>query len=661
MAGVREASVAVFRRPAAAGALADRIGEPDPATVTTAAETAVPLVMEAMGRRLTEPDGRASSVDVGARIDPSGLADPAAALATGRHVGPGRGLADHALGDATPSGRAARTIAVSAGMSSEAAADVLAAVAWVVGANLHRRSGSPPDGDALAAAVLGRSRRPPPPVPTSALAPIVSEPGGAGHRSGPAPVRSSPLGLDTGEVPAVPTASLSTRAPSAAPPRPRPGPAPPGSVPAPAVTDKPRVPTPSPRTPPGPDVDVTVGSSRLVTGLALLLGLLVAGVGLWWWLDGWGDGNATAAELTQPTSADEGDGATDGPADDADTDGDSGGDGQPTADSDGQSTAAADPTAFAADGAAVIDLVMADPTGRTPATGSAGLRLDPDTGELCYDVELDGLATPADGHIHLGPAGVKGGIVVDLGPVDSGDRGCRPVPVTEIDAILADLDGHYVELHDASEEATIRAQLAEGLGPDGQPVWSEEQAGAAPSESDGAVLFDPDGGGAIAIVEPDRIILRGEVPDRETAELVLVDFAGLADVVVVDELAIVDGAPPPSGRVIIDSPASGLFALNDDRLAPGVEPLVDQLVALLEARPDWQVTVVGHTDSTGEAVFNLELSLRRAEAVRRELLSGGVADDRIRVRGAGATDPLADNATAAGRAQNRRIEFEIAR
>lgn len=303
---------------------------------------------------------------------------------------------------------------------------------------------------------------------------------------------------------------------------------------------------------------------------------------------------------------------------------------------------------------------MTDPIGRSTATGIAGLSFDTDASEVCYDFVLDGVASPADGHIHLGPAGVKGGIIIDFGPMTDGVNGCQPVPDTELAAILADLDGHYVELHDPIEDFTIRAQLSEGFGPDGAPVVVAGQD----DQDDGAaepVLFDPDGGGATAVVEPGRIVLRGEVADRETAERVLIDFAGLSDVIVVDELVIVEGAPLPSGRVIIDSPDVPLFASDSDRLDPGVAPLVERLTALLEARPDWQITIVGHTDSTGNEVSNLELSFRRAEAVRQELLTGGVDAARIRVRGAGSTDPIGDNATQAGRGLNRRIEFEIER
>ena len=69
--------------------------------------------------------------------------------------------------------------------------------------------------------------------------------------------------------------------------------------------------------------------------------------------------------------------------------------------------------------------------------------------------------------------------------------------------------------------------------------------------------------------------------------------------------------------------------------------------------------VIGHTDSTGEAAYNLQLSQRRAQAVANILIAGGVPAQRIAAGGQGETQPVASNDTAAGRAQNRRVEIII--
>lgn len=68
---------------------------------------------------------------------------------------------------------------------------------------------------------------------------------------------------------------------------------------------------------------------------------------------------------------------------------------------------------------------------------------------------------------------------------------------------------------------------------------------------------------------------------------------------------------------------------------------------------------VGHTDSMGTDQYNDKLSLRRAEAVKAYLLSKGVEANRVYTEGKGEKQPVADNKTAEGRAQNRRVEIEV--
>ena len=71
------------------------------------------------------------------------------------------------------------------------------------------------------------------------------------------------------------------------------------------------------------------------------------------------------------------------------------------------------------------------------------------------------------------------------------------------------------------------------------------------------------------------------------------------------------------------------------------------------------VTVVGHTDSSGSDAYNQDLSVRRADAVVRELADRGVPDSIMRAEGRGESQPRADNATEAGRQLNRRVEILI--
>ena len=83
------------------------------------------------------------------------------------------------------------------------------------------------------------------------------------------------------------------------------------------------------------------------------------------------------------------------------------------------------------------------------------------------------------------------------------------------------------------------------------------------------------------------------------------------------------------------------------------------VVAALEARDTTSVTVVGHTDSIGTSAYNNALSKRRADSVKQYLISRGIAPGRITTQGRGETQPQASNDTAEGRAENRRVEFNV--
>lgn len=102
-----------------------------------------------------------------------------------------------------------------------------------------------------------------------------------------------------------------------------------------------------------------------------------------------------------------------------------------------------------------------------------------------------------------------------------------------------------------------------------------------------------------------------------------------------------------------------LFDVDSADLKPGGMQNVSQVAEFLRDNPDRKALIEGHTDSTGSANYNLNLSKSRAEAVGNFLVTQGVDPNRIVTRGYGEMFPVATNATSAGRQQNRRVEIVI--
>lgn len=94
-------------------------------------------------------------------------------------------------------------------------------------------------------------------------------------------------------------------------------------------------------------------------------------------------------------------------------------------------------------------------------------------------------------------------------------------------------------------------------------------------------------------------------------------------------------------------------------LTPGSRAELSAVAAAIKACPDVRVTVIGHTDNTGDDEVNLPLSENRARAVTDYLVSQGVPAGSVTTKGVGSADPVASNDTAEGRAQNRRTEIKV--
>ena len=113
-------------------------------------------------------------------------------------------------------------------------------------------------------------------------------------------------------------------------------------------------------------------------------------------------------------------------------------------------------------------------------------------------------------------------------------------------------------------------------------------------------------------------------------------------------------------RLRIGVPADAGFSTGSATLNPRMYPVLEQLAQGVVANPGETVQVLGFTDSTGSDAINYPLSTNRAQTVKNFLVSRGVPAQRIAVQGLGPTQPVASNATAAGRAMNRRVEIYVA-
>jgi len=101
------------------------------------------------------------------------------------------------------------------------------------------------------------------------------------------------------------------------------------------------------------------------------------------------------------------------------------------------------------------------------------------------------------------------------------------------------------------------------------------------------------------------------------------------------------------------------FEFNSANLSSESRPVLDQVAEDLKRYPRLRVELQGHTDSVGADAYNMKLSAARANSVREYLISRGVPEQQLTSRGYGETQPVADNRTEEGRAQNRRVVMNV--
>lgn len=110
----------------------------------------------------------------------------------------------------------------------------------------------------------------------------------------------------------------------------------------------------------------------------------------------------------------------------------------------------------------------------------------------------------------------------------------------------------------------------------------------------------------------------------------------------------------------LDIPSDLSFDSGRYDIKPALHAVLDRFATTLNQNPVTTIRIVGHTDNVGSDAVNNPLSVNRAAATRDYLIGRGVASNRISIDGRGSHEPIADNATAAGKAKNRRVEIFVA-
>lgn len=115
----------------------------------------------------------------------------------------------------------------------------------------------------------------------------------------------------------------------------------------------------------------------------------------------------------------------------------------------------------------------------------------------------------------------------------------------------------------------------------------------------------------------------------------------------------------PDNQLKLEVPSDVSFRVGRADIEANFRPVLDRFAQTLAANPDATVRIVGHTDSTGNDGINDPLSVNRAASVRNYLSDRGVSPQRVAIDGRGSREPIADNASDAGRARNRRVEIFV--
>ena len=156
------------------------------------------------------------------------------------------------------------------------------------------------------------------------------------------------------------------------------------------------------------------------------------------------------------------------------------------------------------------------------------------------------------------------------------------------------------------------------------------------------------------------VILYGSVQDSISLQKVEIAASSIPGVRTVNNQFIIEtGSLLQVGLDSLLSHCKVTFENNSHQLAADAFDIIDRIDSLLTQYPEHLIQIIGHTDSEGDSLYNLELSLNRATSVRDELIIRGYSQDRFSVIGMGEGQPITSNEIEEGRKKNRRVEFNV--
>ncbi|MDC0715689.1 OmpA family protein [Nannocystis bainbridge] len=268
-----------------------------------------------------------------------------------------------------------------------------------------------------------------------------------------------------------------------------------------------------------------------------------------------------------------------------------------------------------------------------------------DTAAPLRDSDGDGLYDP-------GQAGVAAADE-DACPHEPGPRENRGCPLRDSDG-----DG----LYDPGQGGVAAAD--EDACP--QEPGPRESQGCPLIDTDKDGLFDPGQPVAAADIdlcpsEPGPRELKG-CPDRDQDRIIDKLDKCPDQPEVYNQIADSDGCPDEIPKAVkkISGVLQGIyFDVDKDSIKPRSKPILDKAIKVLKEYSETRWRIEGHTDADGDRDHNMDLSQRRAEAVRTYLIEHGIDAERLVPKGFGPEQPIDTNATAKGKAKNRRIEFKL--